>query len=341
MLVVMKRDCPASEVDRVLRVVEELGLEGHPLPLRDRTAISVTRGPKPFDPGLVARLPGVARVLPLSRPARRAGREDHAEDTVVEVAGRRVGGGGLTLIAGPCAVESEEQIVSVARAVRDAGADLLRGGAYKPRTSPYSFQGLGPEGLHMLAAAREETGLPIVTEAVDEASLERVVRHADVVQIGARNMQNFALLRAVGRAGLPVLLKRGLSASLEDLLLSAEYVMSEGNGDVILCERGIRTFADHSRYTLDLSIVPALHELSHLPVLVDPSHGTGTREYVAPMARAAVAAGADGVMIEVHAAPHEALCDGPQALEPARFATLAGELRALRLAVEPRTETVP
>ena len=217
---------------------------------------------------------------------------------------------------------------------------MLRGGAYKPRTSPYSFQGLGEPGLELLALAREETGLPIVTEAIDERSLEQVVRHADIVQVGARNMQNFSLLRLVGQSGLPVFLKRGMSASLEDLLLAAEYVMNEGNGDVILCERGIRTFADHSRYTLDLSVIPALRELSHLPVFVDPSHGTGQRELVAPMSRAALAAGADGVMVEVHAAPHEALCDGPQALLPEAFAALVADLRALQPHLTGSKETV-
>jgi 3-deoxy-7-phosphoheptulonate synthase len=339
MLVVMKRGSSAAEVDAVLRVVDELGLAGEPLPFQDRTAVSVT-GPRPCDPGLFQRLGGVERVLPLSRPARRAARGSTSTGTVIRVRGRQIGGGELTVIGGPCAVESPEQMIAVARAVRDAGADMLRGGAYKPRTSPYSFQGLGERGLELLALAREETGLPIVTEAIDERSLEQVLRHADIVQVGARNMQNFSLLRLVGQAGLPVFLKRGMSASLEDLLLAAEYVMNEGNGDVILCERGIRTFADHSRYTLDLSVIPALRELSHLPVFVDPSHGTGQRELVAPMSRAALAAGADGVMVEVHAAPHEALCDGPQALLPEAFAALVADLRALRPHLAGSKETV-
>jgi 3-deoxy-7-phosphoheptulonate synthase len=246
----------------------------------------------------------------------------------------------LTLIAGPCAVEGEEPMLALAHDLKRAGVDLLRGGAYKPRSSPWEFQGLGPAGLRTLSRMRDETGLPVVTEAVDEASLEQVERHADVIQIGARNMQNFSLLRRAGRSRLPVLLKRGFSATLEELLLAAEYVVGEGNPNVVLCERGIRSFSDHSRYTLDLAIVPRLKRLTHLPVIVDPSHASGIRQSVAPLARAAVAVGADGVMIEVHPDPLHALCDGPQSLVPGEFAELAAELRALARHVHQATEAV-
>jgi 3-deoxy-7-phosphoheptulonate synthase len=280
------------------------------------------------------------RVLQVTRPLKQLDLQIEGENRVVRVGSLEIGGGGFTLIAGPCAVESADQLLTVARSVRESGADLLRGGAYKPRTSPYDFQGLGQEGLELLVRAREETGLPVITEAVDETSLELVARYGDVVQIGARNMQNFALLEKVGRCGLPVLLKRSMSATLDDLLFSAEYIRAAGNPDVILCERGIRTFSTHSRFTLDLSIVPVLQRATDLPVIVDPSHATGHATSVPPLARAALAAGADGVMIEVHPDPERALCDGPQSLQPGEFSALATSLRDLASAMAGQREVV-
>jgi 3-deoxy-7-phosphoheptulonate synthase len=274
-------------------------------------------------------LPGVLEVIPDSHGYKLVSREVKSEPTVVEIGGVLVGGPELVVTAGPCAVESLEQTLIVARRVKAAGAHLLRGGAYKPRTSPYSFQGLGEEGLQILAAAREETGLPIVTEAVDLESLDLVEKYADAIQIGARNMQNFSLLRRAGQARKPVVLKRGMSATLEEFLMAAEYVLSEGNYAVVLCERGVRTFSDFSRNTLDLAVVPAVKGLSHLPILVDPSHGTGRRDKVSPLSRAAVAVGADGVMVEVHHDPNKALSDGPQSITPDMFEALMAELRQI------------
>jgi 3-deoxy-7-phosphoheptulonate synthase len=274
-------------------------------------------------------LPGVLEVIPVSHGYKLVSREVKSEPTVVEIGGVLVGGPELVVTAGPCAVESLEQTLIVALRVKAAGAHLLRGGAYKPRTSPYSFQGLGEEGLQILAAAREETGLPIVTEAVDLESLDLVEKYADAIQIGARNMQNFSLLRRAGQARKPVVLKRGMSATLEEFLMAAEYVLSEGNYAVVLCERGVRTFSDFSRNTLDLAVVPAVKGLSHLPILVDPSHGTGRRDKVSPLSRAAVAVGADGVMVEVHHDPNKALSDGPQSITPDMFEALMAELRQI------------
>jgi len=340
MLIVMRKGSSPQDVQRVLDLIEQLGFRGHPIAGAERLAVGITGNSGPLDPALFELLPGVAQALPVTRPFKLVSREIKPDDTVVAVGDLRLGGGSFTIIAGPCAVESEDQILSLARAVKEGGAHMLRGGAFKPRTSPYSFQGLGERALRLLARAREDTGLPIVTEAVDEASLELVESHADVIQIGARNMQNFALLRRAGRSKLPVLLKRGMSASLEDFLMSAEYLLSEGNGNVILCERGIRTFSQHSRFTLDLSVIPVVRRLSHLPIVVDPSHGTGHRDRVAPMARASLAAGADGVMVEVHATPDRALSDGPQALLPAQFTTLAAELREMAQVLSRRPEVV-
>ena len=267
-------------------------------------------------------------------------RESHPRGTRVRVGATVIGNGELIVIAGPCAVESEQQLLPLARQLKEAGAELLRGGAYKPRSCPYAFQGIGLEGLQLLAQARRETGLPFVTEAVDEPSLALVEEYADIIQIGARNMQNFELLKRAGRCRKPIFLKRGMSADLDDLLLAAEYVLDAGNPQVILCERGIRTFSRHSRYTLDLAILPQLREKTHLPIFVDPSHAVGLRNSVAPLSRAAVAAGADGVMIEVHSDPDNALCDGPQSLEPQAFARLVGELRTLSRVLAGRPETV-
>ncbi len=336
MLVVMKKGSTPEDLERVVRRVEELGFRAHAIPGSERTAVGITGNAGPLDPALFEMLPGVAEAVPVTRPYKLVSLEVKPDPTVISVGPVRIGGGRFTVIAGPCAVEDEEQLLATARAVKEAGADMLRGGAYKPRTSPYSFQGLGEKGLKMLARAREETGLPVVTEAVDEVSLDLIEEHGDVIQIGARNMQNFSLLRRAGRSRKPVLLKRGMSANLEDLFMSAEYVLSEGNYNVILCERGIRTFSNHSRFTLDLSILPVVKSLSHLPILVDPSHGTGHRDRVGPMARAALAAGADGVMVEVHPAPDHALSDGPQALLPEQFRQLVDELRSIAAIVGAR-----
>ncbi|MFI5338322.1 MAG: 3-deoxy-7-phosphoheptulonate synthase, partial [Candidatus Methylomirabilales bacterium] len=278
-------------------------------------------------------LPMVEKVLPILKPYKLASREFHPENTVVAVSGVQVGGQRLAVIAGPCSVESREMLLSVAKDVRAAGAHLLRGGAFKPRTSPYAFQGLGEEALRYLAEARRETGMPVVTELMDPREAMLVLQYADVIQVGARNMQNFRLLKELGMQKTPVLLKRGMSSTIRELLMSAEYILSEGNYNVILCERGIRTFEDATRNTLDLSAIPVLKQLTHLPVLVDPSHGTGKWDLVAPMALAAVAAGADGVMVEVHPRPEEALSDGPQALLPARFQRMMDDLKRVAEAI--------
>ena len=328
-LVVMRAQASERDVAGVCEKIERLGFRPHVMPGATRTAIGITGNPGPVDPAEFEGLPGVGEAIRVSKPYKLVSREVKPDDTVVEVAGVAIGGGELALIAGPCAVENREQILAAARAVRAGGAQLLRGGAYKPRTSPYAFQGLAEEGLRLLAAARAETGLGVVTEAIDVETFDLVEQYADCIQIGARNMQNFSLLRRAGRSRLPVLLKRGISSTLEEFLMAAEYILSEGNYRVILCERGVRTFADHTRNTLDLSVVPAVERLSHLPILVDPSHGTGRREKVRPMARAAVAAGADGLLIEVHPSPDQALSDGYQSLYPEQFQELAEECRAI------------
>ena len=340
MLIVMKKGSTHAERERVVRVIEELGFRAHPIPGAERTAIGITGNSGPLDPTVFEVLPGVAQAVPVTRPFKLVSREVKPEPTLVRVGGLEIGGGAFQVIAGPCAVEREDSYLACAHLVKEAGATMLRGGAYKPRTSPYAFQGLGEHGLRILARAREETGLPVVTEAIDEESLDLVEEYADVIQIGARNMQNYSLLRRAGRARKPVLLKRGMSATLEDFLMSAEYVLSEGNYQVVLCERGIRTFSAHSRFTLDLSVIPAVRSLSHLPIFVDPSHGTGMRDRVPSMARAGLAAGADGLMIEVHPEPARALSDGPQAMLPEAFGELLAELRALAPLVSRRMEPV-
>jgi 3-deoxy-7-phosphoheptulonate synthase len=333
-LIVMDRSATPADVARVVEAAVGLGLKPHPIPGEMRTAVGITGNRGAVEPAAFENLPGVLEVIRVSHPYKLVSREFHPEDTVVSIGGVAVGGTRLAIIAGPCAVESLEQTVTIAREVKARGAHLLRGGAYKPRTSPYSFQGLGEEGLKILAAAREETGLPVVTEALDTSSVDVVAKYADCLQIGARNMQNFELLKAVGRIGKPVLLKRGMSATLEELLLAAEYILAEGNPNVVLCERGVRTFSDFTRNTLDLSIVPAVERLSHLPILVDPSHGTGRRDKVAPMSLASIAAGADGVAVEVHHKPETALSDGPQALTPEMFSALMARLAPIAAAVE-------
>lgn len=330
MLILMKSDHSEANLARVVLKIESLGFSAHVIPGSLSTAVGITGNPGPLDARIFEVLDGVAQAIPVSKPYKLASREFKAGSTVIQGNNLPAIGGGLfTVIAGPCAVESRDQILRIARIVKKAGAHMLRGGAFKPRTSPYSFSGLGEEGLQFLAEAREATGLGIITEAMDRESLDLVCRYADVVQIGARNMQNFSLLRAVGKIDKPVLLKRGMSATIDEWLMSAEYLLAEGNPKVMLCERGIRTFSDHTRNTLDLSAVPVVKKLSHLPVFVDPSHGTGLRDKVAPLARAAAAVGAHGIIVEVHDRPDEALSDGPQSLLPDDFVDLVKDLRAL------------
>jgi 3-deoxy-7-phosphoheptulonate synthase len=331
MLVVMKAQATPEEIQAVCNHIEQLGFRPHPLPGAQRTAIGITGNQGEVDRGNLESLPGVAEVIRVSKAYKLASRDVKEEDTVIRFAGTAatIGDRDLAVIAGPCSIESREQAFAIAGQVAASGAQFFRGGAFKPRTSPYAFQGLGLEALRIMAEIRERFGLRIVTEALDTETLDLVSEWADVVQIGARNMQNFSLLKKAGRLRKPVLIKRGMSATLEELLMAAEYVMSEGNYEVILCERGVRTFADHARNTLDLSIVPALQHVSHLPILVDPSHGTGRRDSVLPMARAAVAAGADGVMVEVHDHPENALSDGFQSLYPAQFEAMMLEIEKI------------
>jgi 3-deoxy-7-phosphoheptulonate synthase len=335
-LVVMRAHASDAEIAAVCEKIQSLGFRPHVMPGAERTAIGITGNHGPVPSAEFESLAGVAEAIPVSKPYKLVSREVKPDNTIVEVRGTPVGGAELALCAGPCSVESREQILAAARAVKSAGAHLLRGGAYKPRTSPYAFQGLGEEGLRYLAEARDETGLGIVTEAIDVETFDLVEEFADCIQIGARNMQNFSLLRRAGRARKPVLLKRGMSSTLEEFLMAAEYILSEGNYQVILCERGVRTFADHTRNTLDLSVVPAVQKLSHLPIIVDPSHGTGKRDKVHPMALAAVAAGASGLIVEVHPNPDRALSDGFQSLFPDQFRELADECRAISQLLQQR-----
>ena len=329
MLIVMKPDATEAQVEEVLNVIRELGFKPHPMPGATRTAIGITGNPGAIDPAHFEMLAGVAEAIRVSKPYKLVGRDLKQDDTIVRVGDVEIGGSRPAIIAGPCAVESYEQTMAIAEIVASCGVKLFRGGAFKPRTSPYSFQGLAEEGLKILAEARDRFGLSIVTEVLDTETADLVEEYADIMQVGARNMQNFSLLRRVGQARKPVMLKRGMSATLDELLLAAEYIMAEGNYDVILCERGVRTFADHTRNTLDLSIVPAVQHRSHLPIIVDPSHGTGKRHKVIPLARAAIAAGADGIMVEVHNHPEQALSDGPQALLPDMFKQLVAEVYAI------------
>lgn len=339
MLIVMKADATDGQVEAVVRVVEELGYRAHPMPGASRTAIGITGNQGAVDPSHFENLPGVAEAVRVSKPYKLVTLDLRTEKTVVQIGDASIGGDELAIIAGPCAVENRQQAFAVAEAVRRSGAKFFRGGAFKPRTSPYAFQGLGEDGLKILEEIRETYGLKIVTEALDEAGVDLVERYADVIQIGARSMQNFTLLRRVGKSRLPVLLKRGLSATLDEWLLAAEYIMSEGNYNVILCERGIRTFAQHTRNTLDLSAVPAVRRISHLPVIVDPSHGTGKNYMVTPLARAGVAVGADGLIIEVHDQPDRALCDGAQALTLDQYEQLVSEVRAIHEVITPAAVT--
>jgi len=329
MLIVMKPDATEAQVEDVLDVIRSLGFKPHPMPGATRTAIGITGNPGAIDPAHFEMLPGVGEAIRVSKPYKLVGRDLKQDDTIVRVGDVEIGGREPAIIAGPCAVESREQTMAIAEIVASCGVKLFRGGAFKPRTSPYAFQGLGKEGLIILAEARDRFGLSIVTEVLDTETADLVEEYSDVMQVGARNMQNFSLLRRVGQAKKPVMLKRGMSATLDELLLAGEYIMAEGNYNVILCERGVRTFADHTRNTLDLSIVPAVQHRSHLPIIVDPSHGTGKRHKVIPLARAAIAAGADGIMVEVHNHPEQALSDGPQALLPEMFKQLVTDVRAI------------
>jgi 3-deoxy-7-phosphoheptulonate synthase len=334
MLVVMQHDAVAEDVERVCRTIEEMGYQARPMPGAQRTAVGLVGNDGRVDSSRIEALPGVAQVIHVSQPYKQVSREWRPESTVVTLGpGVRVGGDELVVIAGPCSVEGEQQIVTAARAVRAAGATALRGGAFKPRSSPYSFQGLGKQGLEMLALARRETGLPIVTEAMDAEGAQIVAEYADCIQIGARNMQNYSLLRTVGRLGKPVLLKRGMAATITDLLLSAEYILAEGNSQVILCERGIRSFDPATRNLFDLTAIPLVHQLSHLPIVADPSHGTGRRDMVPAMARAAVASGADGILVEVHPTPERAVSDAQQTISSETFARLVAEMRTIARAI--------
>jgi 3-deoxy-7-phosphoheptulonate synthase len=333
MLVVMQSHASEQEIQDVCKTIESLGLKAHPMPGAGRTAIGITGNNGAIDLGVLESLPGVIECIPVTKPYKLVSREVKLEDTIVRIPTPSgdvlVGGSQLAMIAGPCAVESEEQCLAVAQQLKPTGVRLFRGGAFKPRTSPYSFQGHGLAGLKILAKVRESYGFGIVTEAIDTETFDMVEEYTDVIQIGARNMQNFSLLKRAGRAKKPVLLKRGMSATLDEFLMAAEYVLSEGNYNVILCERGVRTFSDFSRNTLDLAVIPAVKKRSHLPILVDPSHGTGKRHKVLPLSRAAVAVGADGLLVEVHHQPEKALSDGMQSLTPSEFAELLTEVRQI------------
>jgi 3-deoxy-7-phosphoheptulonate synthase len=331
MLVVMQSNATEEQVRAVCERIESLGYRAHPMPGAGRTAIGITGNSGAVETGSLDSMPGVVECIPVSKPYKLVSRDLKPENTVVRIptpSGEvSFGGKAVGMVAGPCAIETREQAFTIAEKIRASGARLFRGGAYKPRTSPYSFQGMGEEGLKILAEVRDKFGLGVVTEAIDNESLDLVEKYADVIQIGARNMQNFSLLKRAGRARKPVLLKRGMSATLDEFLMAAEYIMSEGNYNVILCERGVRTFTDHTRNTLDLSVVPAVQRLSHLPIVVDPSHGTGRRNKVLPLSRAAVAVGADGILVEVHHDPARALSDGPQSILPEEFSQLMREAR--------------
>lgn len=334
MLIVMHAEASEAQIRRVCDTIQELGYTARPMPGKQRTTVGLVGNDGRVDGSRFEALPGVAEVIHVSKPYKQVSWEWRAEPTIVKLpGGLAIGGESVVVMAGPCSVESESQILAAAEAVRSAGATVLRAGAFKPRSSPYSFQGLGVEGLRLLALARERTGLLIVTEAMDPEGADLVAEVADIIQVGARNMQNYSLLKKVGRLGKPVLLKRGLSATIQELLLSAEYILAEGNPNVILCERGVRGFDSATRNLFDLSAIPVVKSLSHLPIVADPSHGTGHREMVTPMARAAVAAGADGLLVEVHPAPDRALSDGAQSLYPEQFARLMKETRLIAEAI--------
>ena len=330
MLIVMQHGATEAEIRRVVTAIEELGYQARPMPGAQRTAVGLVGNDGKVDASRLEALPGVLEIIHVTQPYKQVSREWKAENTVIRFpSGVAIGGDDIVMMAGPCSVESESQILETAHAVRDAGAVILRGGAFKPRTSPYSFQGLGKKGLELLAKAREETGLLIVTEAMDAEGMDLIAHFGDIIQIGARNMQNYSLLKHAGRIGKPVLLKRGISATITEMLLSAEYILAEGNAQVILCERGIRGFDTATRFVFDLTAIPLVQKLSHLPIVADPSHATGLLAKVTPMARAAIAAGADGLLIEVHPAPDRALSDGAQSLAPDQFVELMRQCRAI------------
>jgi 3-deoxy-7-phosphoheptulonate synthase len=330
MLVVMKNDATEAQVQSVIREIERLGYRGIPMPGAQRTAVCIVGNTGPVEDSRLLSLDGVKETIRVTKPYKLVSRETHPQSTIIGIGDVNIGGEEPVIMAGPCAVESEEQALTIAHLVKQCGAQIFRGGAFKPRTSPYSFQGLGEEGLKILERVRSETGLLIVSEATDHTNIEVVEQYGDIIQIGARNMQNYSLLRAAGRASKPILLKRGLAATIGELLMSAEYIMSEGNTRVILCERGIRTFVDNTRSTLDLSAIPSIKEVSHLPVVVDPSHAAGRREYVIPLSRGAIAVGADGLLVEVHHDPSHALSDGMQSLYPEQFEKLMREIESIR-----------
>jgi 3-deoxy-7-phosphoheptulonate synthase len=329
MLIVMKRGASQEEIDNVVARIEAKGLTARPIAGGERVAVAVLYNTGKVEDSAFLELPGVKEAIPVTKPYKLVSRETQAEDTVVRVGDTVIGNGRFTTIAGPCAIESEEQALTIARAVKQAGATMFRGGAFKPRTSPYAFQGLGMQGLQILARVREETGLPVVTEAVDSESMDLIEEYADMIQIGTRNMQNFSLLRRAGKANKPVMLKRGMSATVDEWLMAAEYLLEEGNTQVVLCERGVRTFVRHSRNTLDLSAIPVVRQESHLPILVDPSHAAGRRDQVAPLSRAALVVGSHGIMVEVHHAPETAMSDGAQSLYPEQFEQLQQQIATI------------
>ena len=333
MIIVMQAKASEADIRHVVERIEGLGLKAHLSKGVERTVIGVIGDERLINREQLSLLPQVEDVIPVLKPYKLASREFQPADTVVDVAGVKIGGGKLVMIAGPCSVESEEQVMATARAVKSAGAHLLRGGAYKPRTSPYAFQGLGEDGLKLLALAREKSGLGIVTEVMESAEVDMVAEYADLLQVGARNMHNTKLLRSLSKINKPVLLKRNFAATLNEFLMSAEYLLSGGNHRVVLCERGIRTFVEYTRNTLDLNVVPAVKLLSHLPIIVDPSHGTGRQDLIIPMSRAAIAAGADGLIVEVHPNPEEAFSDGEQSLTPVVFVELMAQVGAVARAV--------
>lgn len=333
MIIVMSQNATREQIDNVERKLSQLGFKTHPIFGDVKTVIGAIGDKRLLNTHSISSMPGVENLVPIMKPYKLAGRELKQVPTIVRVGDVEIGGNELVVMAGPCAIENEETYISTAIKVKQAGAKILRGGAFKPRTSPYSFQGLEEDGLKIMAAAREETGLKLVTEVVDTRDVELVASYADIIQIGARNMQNFRLLKEVGISKKPVLLKRGMSATIEEWLMAAEYIIAEGNPDIILCERGIRTFETATRNTIDISAIPVVKELSHLPIVVDPSHATGTWKYVGALSKGAIATGADGIIIEVHSDPNTALCDGPQSLRPSKFAQLMSEFKAIAAAV--------
>ena len=329
MLIVMENTATRDQIDSVVRAIESKGYTARPIPGGERVSIGVLNNEGPVDPNLFLGMTGVKDAVPVTRPYKLVGREFQQTDTIIELGDIRIGSDCFVIIAGPCAVESEKQALTIANKVKEAGAQLFRGGAFKPRTSPYSFQGLGEQGLRILAKVREETGLKVVTEVMDFETFDLVESYTDIIQIGTRNMQNFSLLRRAGKAQKPILLKRGMAATIDEWLMAAEYILQAGNSEVILCERGVRTFTHHSRNTLDLSAIPVVQKESHLPIIVDPSHAAGRRDQVIPLSRAAVSVGAHGIMVEVHHEPEKALSDGAQSLYPEQFKNLTNQVQAL------------